>query len=110
MRFESVSQVFELLEGRFDPAAAEGLEAVFQFLIEGEGGGQWLVAIQDQACRVAAGVHAAPSLSLALSAEHWLKIVNGEMAAMPAYMTGKLKATGNIMLAAKLGKLFRLKL
>lgn len=110
MQFDSVAQVFALMEGNFDPVAAEGLDVVFQFNIDGEGGGQWHAAIQDQACRVATGVHAAPSLSLALSAEHWLKIVNGEMAAMPAYMTGKLKATGNIMLAAKLGKLFRMKL
>lgn len=109
MAFSSAAEVFEALKGRFNPANAAGVDAVFQFHIAGERGGQWQVAVRDGQCAIESGTHDSPSVSLSLSDENWLKLVNGELGAMPAYMTGKLKATGNIMLATQLGKLFGIK-
>lgn len=109
MQFSSVAQVFELMSDNFNAAAAGAMRSVFQFNISGANGGSWNVAIEDGQCRIESGEHASPSVTLGLSDENWLKLVNGELSAMTAFMTGKIKATGDIMLAAQLGKLFGFK-
>lgn len=109
MNFSSVSGVFEAMGQNFNSAAAAGVDAVFQFNISGDTGGQWSVAIKDGQCAIQPGEHANPSVTLGLSDDNWLKLVNGELSAMTAFMTGKIKAHGNIMLASQLGKLFGFK-
>lgn len=109
MNFTSVPAVFEAMSQNFNSANAGALDAVFQFNIGGDSGGQWSVAVKAGQCAIASGEHANPSVVLGLSDENWLKLVNGELNAMSAFMTGKIKATGNIMLASQLGKLFGFK-
>jgi putative sterol carrier protein len=43
---------------------------------------------------------------IAVSEDDFLKIVRGEQSPTVAYMTGKLKVTGDVGLALKLQKLF----
>jgi putative sterol carrier protein len=43
-----------------------------------------------------------------MNAGTWLALVNQEMSGMQAFMGGKLKATGDIMLAQKIPAIFPL--
>ncbi len=106
MTFNSVKEIFEGMPKAFDPGAAAGLNAVIQFNIEGDEGGDWYAAIKDQTCAVSAGVHDNPTLSLRMSDKDWIALCKGELNAVMAFMTGKLKAKGDIMLAQRLPKLF----
>ena len=108
MAFKDVKEVFNNLPQVFNPGAAQGLDVVFQHEITGEGGGSWQVIIRDGACRVVEGTHEAPNVTLSMSAETWLAIVNKETNGMQAFMSGQLKATGDIMLAQRIGQLFPL--
>ncbi|MDQ1239312.1 MAG: hypothetical protein QG577_1498 [Thermodesulfobacteriota bacterium] len=108
MELSSVSEVFEKMPTVFNAAAAGGLDAVFQFNITGAEAGDYYVAIKDNACKVDKGVHPTPSVSLSLAGEDWLAICNGKLDGMTAFMSGKLKATGNIMLAQRIKSLFPL--
>ena len=105
-KFTSVKEIFSGMPTVFNRDAAAGLDAVFQYNIEGADGGDWYVAIKDQKCTVSQGVHASPSVTLKLADKDWLAMCNGELDGMSAFMSGKLKITGNIMLAQRIQSLF----
>lgn len=106
MAFTSVKEVFEKMPTVFNPAAAAGLNMVFQFHITGGQAGDWSVEVKDGACTVSEGVHAGPTVSLTLADEDWLAMCNGTLDGMTAFMSGKLKADGDIMAAQRIPSLF----
>ena len=108
MAYTQVNDVFAKMPDAFNAAAAQGLDAVFQFEITGEGGGNWNVVVKDGACQVNEGSHEAPTVTLNMSGETWVGMVNKEVNGMQAFMTGQLKATGDIMLAQRIEQLFQL--
>jgi putative sterol carrier protein len=108
MAFTDVKEVFGNMPEVFNPNAAQGLNAVFQFEITGDGGGSWNVVIKDGACEVNEGTNDSPSVTLTMSAETWLGMVNKEVNGMQAFMSGQLKAAGDIMLAQRIEQLFPL--
>ncbi|KPQ23433.1 MAG: putative sterol carrier protein [Halomonas sp. HL-48] len=94
----------EKLQARFDPQAAQGMSEVFQFHFS-DAGSHYL-DIQDGTLGVHEGEHDDPSVSLSMSTDTLKGIMSGDINGMTAFMTGKLKATGNVMLATKLTSLF----
>jgi 3-hydroxy-3-methylglutaryl CoA synthase/NAD(P)-dependent dehydrogenase (short-subunit alcohol dehydrogenase family)/putative sterol carrier protein len=104
----SVGAVFAQMAERFDPSAAAGVDVVFQFSIAGPGGGDWNVTVKDGACEVEEGVHAKPTTTLKIGDADFLKLVGGELGAMQAYTSGKLKIEGDLMKSQLVTKLFGL--
>ncbi|SOB75253.1 Putative sterol carrier protein [Marinobacter sp. LV10R510-11A] len=102
----SVDQIFEKLEKNFNADAAQGLDLVFQFDIEGDK--SYNLVINDGTCKLNDGAHADPSVTLIMNAETLEGIVSGETDGMQAFMAGQLRAEGDMMLATKLGELFNM--
>ena len=94
----------DTLISRFDPEAASGMDEVFQFHFD-DADSHYLV-IQNGELSVAQGEHDDPSVSLYMSTETLKGLMSGDINGMTAFMTGRLKATGNMMLATKLTSLF----
>ncbi|HSH57212.1 MAG TPA: SCP2 sterol-binding domain-containing protein [Halomonas sp.] len=94
----------DTLTSRFDPQAASGMDEVFQFHFD-DAESHYLV-IHNEALSVEQGEHDDPSVSLTMSTATLKGLMTGELNGMTAFMTGKLKATGNVMLATKLTSLF----
>jgi putative sterol carrier protein len=84
------------------------VEAVFQYKITGDGGGQWVCAVKGGACTVAAGTHDSPACTLEMTTPDFLAMMNGTLPAMQAYTSGKLKIGGDVMKSQLIGKLFKL--
>jgi 3-hydroxybutyryl-CoA dehydratase len=106
MGFTSVKEVFEKMPEAFNAAAAAGVNMVFQFHITGSQAGDWNVDVQDGTCKVSDGVHGSPTVSLTMADEDWLAMCNGTLDGMTAFMSGKLKADGDIMAAQRIPSLF----
>lgn len=106
--FNSVKEIFSGMPGVFNRDAAAGLNVVIQYNIEGAEGGDWYAVIKDQTCTVSAGVHSSPTLTMKMADKDWIAMCKGELNGMTAFMTGKLKATGDLMLAQRLPMLFPL--
>jgi putative sterol carrier protein len=106
--FTAVKEIFDGMAGVFNPNAASGLNAVIQYNIEGDQGGDWYAVIKDQTCVVSEGNHASPTLTIRMADKDWIAMCNGELNGMTAFMTGKLKTKGDIMLAQRLTMLFPL--
>lgn len=98
------TNTLEKLQARFDPQAAQGMNEIFQFHFS-DAGSHYL-DIQDGTLDIHQGEHDDPSVSLSMSTDTLKGIMNGDINGMTAFMTGKLKATGNVMLATKLTSLF----
>ena len=104
---KTVQELFDVMPASFDPAAAAGLDLVYQFDITGDGGGQWYAAVKDGKCEVLAGRHASPSATITAQAKHYLDIANGKANEMMAFALGRIKVSGNIPAAMKLNRIFK---
>ncbi len=106
MALTSVKEVFEKMPEVFNPAAAAGLNMIFQFHITGNEAGEWHVIVKDNTCQVLDGAHESPNVTLTMADADWLAMCNGTLNGMTAFMTGKLKASGDIMAAQRIPSLF----
>lgn len=103
---DTCADAFEGMSEKFNADAAAGLNAVFQYCLEGDGGGEWNCTIADGALTVSPGTHDSPSVTLTMAAADFLDLVNGKLNGQMAFMSGKLKIAGDMSLAMKLGSIF----
>lgn len=104
---ETIKEIFESMPASFQKDAAADLNVSILFDITGEGGGQWLVAIQDGELSITEAGHEDPTLTLTVTAQDYLDISNGKLNPQLAFMTGRLKASGDMRLAMKMPQLFK---
>ncbi len=105
----TVAETFEIMKSVFNPAAAKGVNKTFQWNVSGEQAGVWAVKVANQTCEVIPGGVEKPDMTLILSDQDWLSIAEGKLDPMNAFMTGKVKVTGDMMLAMKINQLFPVK-
>ena len=91
----TVQERFASLKQRFVPEKAKNVDVKFQFNITGSGGGKWYVVIKKGTITVKEGTGPSPTATLKANSEDYLKIANGEMNKMLAYIRGKLKIEGD---------------
>ena len=108
MAFTSVNEIFEKMPTVFNAAAAAGLDTVIQYHISGDQSGDWNVVIKDGTCQVSQGTHDAANVALSMADVDWIALCNGQLDGMSAFMSGKLKAEGDIMLAQRIPSIFPL--
>jgi len=100
----TAAKVIQKLPERFIKENAQDLSAVFQLLLEDDV--DFYICIKDNDCKVSQGEHDDPNVTLITDAETMVDIINGNTDGMSAFLTGKLRAEGNVMLATQLSKLF----
>ncbi len=100
----SVADIISSMQSKFNAGAAAGLDLVFQFNIE-DGENHYLV-VKDGTCDVKQGDSPDANVTLIMDSETLKGITTGETDGMQAFMGGKLRAEGDMMLAMKLGELF----
>ena len=100
---DSTREFFESLETRVDPAKAKGMTASYRFNIDGAG--SWNVDVDDGKVTVIENGGEADT-TISTSDETFMKIAKGEQNPTAAYMSGKLKVSGDLGQAMKLQKLF----
>ncbi|BBB31130.1 SCP2 sterol-binding domain-containing protein [Neptunomonas japonica] len=99
-----LNKVFDEMKSRFNSAAAAGMDVVFQYQIDD--GEPYHVTIADDSCVVAQGEHDEPSVTLSMDTQTLQEVISGETDGMQAFMTGRIRADGDIMLATRLTALF----
>jgi putative sterol carrier protein len=103
----TVKETFDQMAVRFRPDRAQGLNAVIQYDITGDGGGTYCASIADGRCVVQEGAPAtSPAMTLTMSAPDWLDMVGGKLNGQMAFMSGRLKIKGDMGLAMRLAGLF----
>ncbi|MBN2497457.1 MAG: SDR family NAD(P)-dependent oxidoreductase [Deltaproteobacteria bacterium] len=103
----TVARVFERMPAAFQADKAGGVQVVFQYEISGPGGGSWICEIETGGCTVKQGKHDAPTTTIKMAAPDFLALIQGELNAMKAFTSGKLKISGDVMKSQLIEKLFR---
>jgi len=92
----------KMLPARFKPEKAAGFDDVDQLNLIGPNGGDWVVIIKDQKMQVREGTTPSSTLTLKMTENDFMNIVNDKLSAEKAFFTGKLQFEGNLSLALKL--------
>ena len=106
-----LGEIFRRFPEQFRADRAGGTAAIIHWHIGGrEDGGSdaFEVVIADGACTVSPEPAGEPKLSVTLGAVEFLQLITGSANPMTMFMTGKLKAKGDLALAANLASLFDL--
>lgn len=101
----SVADAVQQMQAKFNPSAAAGLDLVFGFHITDENK-HYALIVKDGTCQLQEGENADANVTLVMDAETLKGIVSGETDGMQAFMGGKLRTEGDMMLALKLSELF----
>lgn len=86
-----------------NPAVASNFGAVYKFVLDGAGGGTWLVNLKD-----APGARAGDGdcdCTISLATQDFVDLVEGRANGQQLYFQGKLRIDGNLGLALKLQNL-----
>jgi len=103
----SCRELLRSMPAGFDPEAAGGLEAVYQFEIGGTEEFTAHLRIGGGKCTFHEGPAERPGVVIRSPADVWLAISRGEIDGSQAFMTGKYKVEGDLSLLMRLGSLFR---
>jgi putative sterol carrier protein len=95
------------MAGRFDPSKAQGVDAEVQLNLSGEGGGNYYIVIRDGKAGLAQGASTKPTATVDVSAADWIGIGTGKLDPMMAFMTGKIKVSGDIGFMMKFQSMFQ---
>lgn len=104
----TTQQVMDNMCKAFLPDKAAGLNAVIQYHLTGNDGGDYVVTIENGKCSVATGSTSNPTMTMTTDAQDYKDIITGKTNAMNAFMQGKVKLAGDLGLAMKLPNLFKM--
>ena len=108
-RGKILDEVFGRMPTLFRADRAGATQAVIHWNITGGAGGStdtYETVIENGACTVTGQPVRDPKLSMTMDPVTFLKVVSGDGNPMMMFMTGKIKAKGDLGLAAQVAKLF----
>ena len=95
-----LDQVFEGMRQAFDPAKAAGQAAVVQYEIAApDGPRQFLMRVADGRCQIERGSAENPRVTIRIGLADFLRLVAGRLNGMQAFMSGKLRVSGDLIFA-----------
>jgi putative sterol carrier protein len=89
-----------------NPAQAKGVNAVVQLNATGEDGGEYVLTIADGKADMKEGTAETPSVTINVAANDWIAIIGGQLDATKAFMTGKLRISGDLGLMMRFQRMF----
>jgi len=90
----------------FRPEKAKGVDAVIQFRLAGEGGGEWYATVRDGKCVVTEGVSDTAHATIMMAGKDYVALATGKLSGMKAFLTGRVKTSGDFTLLQKMQSWF----
>ena len=95
-----LSQIFDYMAGRFQPDRAGNQSAVIGWDITSpEGTHSYQLKVADGTCTPVQGNAEPARVTLGMALPDFLRFLTGQLDGMQAFMTGKLKLSGDMMFA-----------
>lgn len=108
-RGKILDEVFNRMPSLFRADKAGATQTVIHWIITGGAGGtsdSYETVIENGVCTVTNQPVREPKLAMTMDPVTFLKVVSGDGNPMMMFMTGKIKAKGDLGLAAQVAKLF----
>ena len=102
----TIHELFEQMPNHYNAAAGAGLTKTFQWNIIGDEASVWAFKIINGEGELIPGGVEKPDITITVGDKDWISIVEGKLTAMNAVMSGKLKVSGEMILAMRLQQLF----
>ncbi|TMW53257.1 hypothetical protein DOY81_001673 [Sarcophaga bullata] len=104
----TIPQLFQKIEALLSAEIVGKTQAVYQFNITGDEKGTWFLDLKNGSGSCGAGnAPTQPDAVLTMKSNNFSDMFAGKLKAAPAFMTGKLKITGDLQKAMKLEKLMK---
>jgi putative sterol carrier protein len=98
----TLAEMLQKIPQNVSPAQIKNVNAVIQIRSTGANAGEWVVTIKNGAATVAAGSDPAATLTAEAASEVWDSLISRQLDPTWAYMSGKLRITGDLDLAMRL--------
>ena len=106
--YATVQDFFTDIQNRFDPELTQDVDASIQLNLTGTEGRDWFLKVQNRSLSIGEGTLEAADVTMTLSAENWLDIVNGNIQAPALFMQGHMQIDGDIQIAVEMASWFHL--
>jgi nitrite reductase/ring-hydroxylating ferredoxin subunit/putative sterol carrier protein len=102
----SAREYFDTLDKRFVPSGSKGVDAVFQWKLSGQEPLAFHAIVRNGALELRDGEHQQPTVTIAMTADDYVSMVNGELDGARVFTTGRGKLSGSIPMAIKMRSIF----
>ena len=103
-----LERIFATTESMFRPDRAEGQDGVVQWEVDdGSSTCVYHAIIEGGTCRAVAGPADTPTATLSFTLANFVRFMAGEMNGIQAFMTGKVRISGDVMYAQRSESFFR---
>jgi putative sterol carrier protein len=102
----AIESIFEKMQSRLTPEIIEKTQATFQFEVLGEEAGTWFVDLKNSPGKAGKGKpDFTPDATLTMDSKDFFNMLSGQLKPANAFLSGKLKISGDMRKAMKMEKL-----
>lgn len=103
-----LERIFRTMQSMFRPERAEGQDGAVQWEVDdGDSTHVYSVVMEGGTCRATAGPAGGPKATLSFTLPNFVRFMAGEMNGIQAFMTGKVRISGDVMYAQRSESFFR---
>lgn len=96
------SEMMQQMQDAFLPEKAGTAKALIQLNLTGEDGGTWVVDIDNGQCQIREEAVENADVTVTMDAGEFVALYNNQLNPVQAFMSGKIKVSGNVGLVMQL--------
>lgn len=103
----AIAMLFKKIENHITPEVIEKTGAIYQFEVLGDEAGTWYLDLKNSPGKAGKGClpNITPDATLTMDSKDFFNMLSGQLKPANAFLTGKLKISGDMRKAMKMEKL-----
>ena len=92
----TLSDVFGAMSSQLESQDITDMDVTIQFELSGDNGGSWMAVVKGGKANVSKGTAEDPTATIKMDGDDFVAMTSGELNAVSAFMTGKIKVEGDL--------------